>query len=249
MCRITSGSTNRRRVPGQRPDRARPSRSRFRGLYQALGPFRAAQRHSYRRRQGVRTHPGGPDAALFNNLSDATFAGLRVVFTGEVAPLRAIGIGAALDLMSNEAGVLVYEGTILPFGMFEIDWAFDGPRIDAAFWIDADGVEYGIDVHSPYARMWYVMPLGTDEMDDECVSYVPIDIEFKGSWSKDPDGLPLARYHWSWSDGIVIESENVERTFRVPGWYTVILAVWDVEGLPHSTTDSFYIYRHRCEEE
>lgn len=191
----------------------------------------------------------GWNVALFNNVSEATFVGLRVVFTGEVAPIQAIGIGATFELLSNEAGVLVYEGTILPLGMFEIDWAFDGPRIDAAFWIDADGVEYGIDVHSPHARMWYVVPPGTDEYDDECVSYVPIDIEFKGNWSKDPDGLPLVRYQWSWSDGIVIKGENVERTFRVPGWYTVILTVWDVEGLPHSTTDSFYVHRYRCEEE
>ena len=189
------------------------------------------------------------NVALFNNLNEATFVGLRVVFTGEIALLQAIGIGAAFELLSNEAGVLVYEGTILPHGMFEIDWAFDGPRIDAAFWIGADGVEYGIDVHSPHARMWYVVPPGTDEMGDDCVSYVPIDIRFKGNWSKDPDGFPLARYEWSWSDGIVIESENVERVFRFPGWYTVILTVWDVEGLSHSITDSFYIYRYRCEEE
>jgi hypothetical protein len=192
----------------------------------------------------------GWNVALFSNLSEATFVGLRVVFTGEVAPIQAIGIGGAtFELLSNETGVLIYEGTILPLGMFEIDWAFDGPRIDAAFWIGADGVEYGIDVHAPYARMWYVLPLGTDEYDDGCVSYVPIGIEFKGNWSKDPDGLPLVRYQWSWSDGIVLESENVERTFRLPGWYTVILTVWDVEGLTHSTTDSFYIHRYRCGEE
>jgi hypothetical protein len=189
------------------------------------------------------------NVALFSNVSEATFVGLRIVFTGEVAPMQAIGIGAALDLLSNEAGVLVYEGTILPLGLFEIDWALDGPRIDAAFWIDAEGVEHGIDVHSPRARMWYVVPPGTDESDEGCVSYVPIDIEFKGNWSKDPDGLPLARHQWSWSDGLALEGENVERTFWFPGWYTVILTVWDVEGLPHSTTDSFYVHRYRCEEE
>jgi hypothetical protein len=189
------------------------------------------------------------NVALFNNLSEATFAGLRIVFTGEVAPMQAIGIGVALDLLSNDAGVLVYAGTVLPLGFFEIDWTLDGPRIDAAFWIDADGVEHAIDVHSPHARMWYVVPPGTDEYDDGCVSYVPIDIEFKGNWSKDPDGLPLARHQWSWSDGLALEGENVERTFWFPGWYTVILTVWDAEGLPHSATDSFYVHRYRCEEE
>ncbi len=189
------------------------------------------------------------NVALFYNLSELTFAGLRVVFTGEVAPMQAIGIGATLDLISNEAGVLVYAGTILPLGMFEIDWTLDGPRVDAAVLIDAHGVEYGIDVHSPRARMWYELPPGTDEWDDGCVSYVPIDIAFKGNWSKDPDGLPLVRYQWSWSDGLALEGENVKRRFRLPGWYTVILTVWDVEGLVHSITESFCIYRYRCEDE
>jgi hypothetical protein len=186
------------------------------------------------------------NVAWFNNLIEATCVGLRVVFAGEVAPIQALGIGAAFELLSNEAGVLVYGGTIVPLGTFEIDWALDGPRIDAAYWIDADGVEYGIDVHSPYARMRYTVPPGTDQWDDGCVSNVPIDVDFSGRWSKDPDGLPLVRYQWSWSDGIAIEGENVERTFRRPGRYTVTLTVWDAEGLSHSIDDSFYVYRYRC---
>jgi len=189
------------------------------------------------------------NVALFYNLSELTFAGLRVVFTGDVAPMQAIGIGTTLELVSNEAGVLVYEGTIPPLSMFEIDWALDGPRVDAAVLIDADGVEHGIDVHSPHARMWYEVPPGTDEWDDGCVSYVPIDIQFHGNWSKDPDGLPLLRYQWSWSDGIGLEGERVKRRFWFPGWYTVVLTVWDVEGLSHSVTAAFYICRYLCEEE
>ncbi len=189
------------------------------------------------------------NVSLFHNLSDATYVGLRIVFAGDVTPTQAIGIGASFEPVSNEAGVLVYEGSIPPFGAFEVDWALDGPRVHAAFWIDTDGVEHPIDVHSPYARMWYEIPPGTDEWVEGCVSYVPIDIQFKGNWSKDPDGLPLVRYRWSWSDGLAIEGEIVERPFRRPGRYTVILTVWDVEGLPHSVTDTFYVHRYRCEEE
>ena len=74
--------------------------------------------------------------AQCSDLSEATFAGLRVVFTSEVAPIQAIAIGGALDLMPNEAGVLAREGTILPFGMFKID------------------------VDLPHSRMWYVAPPG-----------------------------------------------------------------------------------------
>ena len=189
------------------------------------------------------------NVALFNNVSEATYVGLRVVFTDEVTPLQAIGVGSTLELLSNEAGILVFEGTIPSLSVFEIDWALDGPRVDAAFWIDTDGLEVRIDVHSPYARMWYEVPPGTDEWDDECVSYVPIDIEFRGNWSKDPDGLPLALYQWSWSDGFAMEGAKVERRFWFPGWYTVILTVWDAEGLAHSVADCFYIYFYSCEDE
>ena len=186
------------------------------------------------------------NVALFLNLDDVTYVGLRIVFAGDVTPTQAIGIGATLEQVSNENGTIVCEGSIQPFGMLEVDWALDGPRIDAAFWIDSDGAEHPIDVHSPYARMWFRLPLGTDEWAEGCVSYVPIDVEFKGNWSKDPDGPPLVRYQWSWSDGFAIEGEIVERQFRAPGWYTVILTVWDVEGLMHSVTDTFYVYRYRC---
>ena len=189
------------------------------------------------------------NVALFENATDRTLVGLRVVFTGDVDPLQAIGIGAELELASNETGVLVYEGAVVPLGVFEIDWALDGPAVHGAFWIDADGLEHEIDVHSPYARMWYELPPGADEWSDGCTFYVPIEIEFDGHWSKDPDGLPLVRHQWSWSDGLALEGETVVRTFWAPGTYTVILTAWDVQGLPDSTTSSFHVYRYRCEEE
>jgi len=188
------------------------------------------------------------NVAWFNNLSETAFTGLRVVFTDEVLPSQAIGLGAVLELVSNEAGVLVYQGTIPPYGVWEIDWALDGPRVHAASWIGADGTEVPIDVHSPHARMWYQIPPGTDDPDDGCISYVPIDIEFKAGWSYDPDGLPLVRHQWSWSDGLALEGETVDRTFWRPGWYTVILTAWDLEGLSHSASETFYIYRCLCEE-
>lgn len=127
--------------------------------------------------------------------------------------------------MSNEAGVLVHEGTILPLGMFEID------------------------VYSPHARMWYVVPPGPPNGTTNASRTVRSTSSSKGTGRKDPGGLPLVRHQWSWSDGIVIEGEDVERTFRSPGWDTVILTIWDASGLPNSTTDPFSIYRYRCEEE
>jgi hypothetical protein len=188
------------------------------------------------------------NVGVFANEEETTFVGLRIVFDDVITPLQAIGIGATFTLSSNEDGVLVYEGTIIPFGMLEIDWALDGPRIVAAFWIDATGIEWPIDVHSPNARMRFTIPPGSDEAGAGCVPYVPIDIEFKGNWSKDPDGLPLERHQWSWSDGVRLDGEIVERTFWFPGLYTVILTVWDLEGLAHSIEESFRIYIYSCPE-
>ncbi len=189
------------------------------------------------------------NVGVFTNREEATLAGLRVVFTSEVIPLQAIGIGSTFQLSSNEAGILLYEGMIVPNGMFEIDWALDGPRIDAAFWIDAEGGEWPIDVHSPRARMRFEVPPGSDTLDDGCVLFVPISIRFKGNWSKDPDGLPIERHQWNWSDGVVLGGDNVERVFWFPGWYTVTLTVWDLEGLSHAATESFYIYPYRCNDD
>jgi hypothetical protein len=188
------------------------------------------------------------NVGVFNNEEDTTFVGLRIVFSDPMTPLQAIGIGATFTLSSNEDGVLVYEGTILPFGMWEVDWALDGPRLEAAFWIDAVGIEWPIDVHSPEARMRYDVPPGSDEAEPGCALFAPIAIEFNGAWSKDPDGLPLERYEWSWSDGVRLAGEVVERTFWLPGSYTVILTVWDLEGLADSATEEFYLHPYTCEE-
>ena len=132
--------------------------------------------------------------------------------------------------------------------MFEVDWSLDGSRIVAAYWIDKDAAEWPIDVRSPYARMWFEVPPGRDEAAPGYVPFSPIEIEFVGSLSKDPDGLPLVRHHWSWSDGLDLEGDTIVRTFWAPGPYTVVLTVWDVEGLSHSLTEEFYLYPFLCEE-
>ena len=72
------------------------------------------------------------NVALFSNLGETTFTGLRVIFAGEVDLRQAIGIGANVELASNKPGVLVLEGEIPPMGMIEIDWSLNGPRIVAA---------------------------------------------------------------------------------------------------------------------
>jgi|GEM_PF-1766100 len=190
------------------------------------------------------------NVALFSNPSDTTYTGLRVVFTGNVIPLQAFGIGANIQRISNENGVLAFEGTIPPLATCEIDWPINGPRVEQAFWLSTDGREYEIDVRSPLARMFFVVPPGVDEICSgcTCTPYVPIDIVFNGSWSRDADTLPLVRYEWAWSDGITAEGTEVERRFLDPGWYIVTLTVWDEEGLSDSLSSKFYIFIYRCEE-
>jgi hypothetical protein len=188
------------------------------------------------------------NVALFNNLSESTYSGFRIVFAEEVVVLQAFGVGAKVTLTSNEAGVVILDGEIPPSTTVEFDWPIDGPRIEAAYWIDADELVW-VDIHSPLARMWYVVPLGTDDQENGCAWYVPIEIEFKANWSKDPDGLPLVRYQWCWSDGLTLEGVSVKRQFVDPGWYTVVLTVWDAEGLTHSISEEFYIFRYLCAED
>ena len=118
------------------------------------------------------------NVALFVDDEETTFVGLQVVFADEVAPLPAIGIGSTLEPTSNETGILAYNGTIIPLGMFEVDWSVDGPRIMAAHWIDADGAEWPIDVASSHARMWFEVPPGRDEAAPGDVPFAPIKIEF-----------------------------------------------------------------------
>jgi len=177
------------------------------------------------------------NVALFVNLSTLAYVGLRIEYASDVAVIQAFGIGTTLELTSDESGILMYEGTIPPRSMFEIDWALDGPRIVAAYWIDANGLEISVDIHSPYAKMLFIVPR-VEVNGSGCGLQFPLVVEFSGRWSKDPDGLPLARYQWIWSDGVTVEGESVRRMFQMPGLYTVTLTVWDAEGLSHSVTKS-----------
>jgi hypothetical protein len=190
------------------------------------------------------------NVALLNNPSNAAYSGLRIVFSGDVVLLQTLGIGASIQLLSNENGVVVLQGTILPLATCEIDWPIDGPRVERAFWLGTDGDEYEIDVRSPLARMFFVIPAGYEEICDgcTCTPYVPVDIRFNGSWSRDADARSLVRYDWTWSDGVASEGENVERRFHEPGWYTVTLTVTDAEGLTDSLSREFYIFPYRCVE-
>jgi hypothetical protein len=78
------------------------------------------------------------------------------------------------------------------------------------------------------------------------VPFFPIDVAFLGLGSSDPEGQPLARYAWTWSDGVGAEGYQVERRFDYPGFYSVTLTVWDVEGFSDSVSGDFLIPDQLC---
>jgi hypothetical protein len=187
--------------------------------------------------------------ALFHNAATETYGGLRVKFSGAVEPLQVFGIGTNLVLESNEGGVLVFKGPVPTFATWEIDWPLGGPTIVEAAWIRVDGTDVAINTHAPTARMAIQFP---PEVSPGCpggtlVPFFPIDVGFLGLGSSDPEGQPLARYAWTWSDGVGAEGYQVERRFDYPGFYSVTLTVWDVEGFSDSVSSEFLIPEQLCD--
>jgi len=95
----------------------------------------------------------GWSVALFQNVTTEAFSGLWVKFSDSVQPLQTLGIGANVTLASNDAGVLLFKGTVPPLTALEIDWPLSGPTIAEAAWIREDGTRVAIQVHAPMARM------------------------------------------------------------------------------------------------
>jgi hypothetical protein len=135
--------------------------------------------------------------ALFQNGGTETFAGLEVRFSGPVVLVQSLGIGTTLALESNEAGILVFAGTIPPFTTWEIDWALDRPTIVEAGWIRPDGTRVAINTHAPRARLAMQFP---PEALPNCpggtlVPFFPIDMTFLALGSSDPDAPRATRWN------------------------------------------------------
>jgi hypothetical protein len=190
----------------------------------------------------------GWSVALFQNGTAETFAGLWVKFSSSVTLIQALGIGINLTMTSNEEGALVFEGTIPPFTMWEIDWPLDGPAVTDAAWIRADGRQVPINTHAPVARMQISLPppLSPHCPKENLIPFFPINGTFTALGSSDPDGAPLAQYQWAWSDGACAEGYEVERRFDAPGRYVVTLTVWDAQGYSDTISRTFVIPRQLC---
>ena len=66
-------------------------------------------------------------------------------------------------------------------------------------------------------------------------------LTFDGTGSSDPDGTPITKYHWSFSDGVTADTALVTRELSTGGTFTATLTVTDDKGFTASSTTSFIV--------
>ena len=165
---------------------------------------------------------------LFNNETGEDVDELLLRFSGPIEPVLAIGAGANLVEVSNVVGELRYTGWVVPNGSWEVDWRWDGAKLEYAAWLKDGEVIEEIDVHSP-TPMIGIVGRHSDKP-----------IRFSARGSCDPDGSPLARYSWEWSDGVTAEGIAIARVLPV-GVYEVTLTVEDQDGNASSKARRFEV--------
>jgi Tol biopolymer transport system component len=171
----------------------------------------------------------GPNVVgLFNNLTGGSVDELVLRFSGPVVVAHAVGIGGDMRRTQGGEGELRYTGHVAPEGTMEVDWPWDGPRLEYAAWLREGVVVEEIPVHNPTAAFGMIG------------GYAGQRIRFFAPASGDPDGEPLAKYLWTWSDGATAEGVRVERTF-VAGEYWVALTVEDADGNKSSRVGKFEV--------
>jgi len=188
------------------------------------------------------------NVAVFYNTEARTYVGLRVVFSGPIEPISVFGVGAHVTWGQGIPSELRIAGVLDPLAACEIDWALGGPTLVDAYWILPNGTESAIDVHQPFAQIDVDLPPAIRGFcsPEVRLPFLPIEVRFSGAWSSDPDGDPIVRYEWTWSDGVTAVGREVFRTFRVPGWYAVSLVVWDGEGKAGTAIQTVRVPRYRC---
>jgi hypothetical protein len=174
---------------------------------------------------GGAARPEGSVVGLFNNLTGKEVDGLLVRFSQPVTPVNEIGVGAMLDLVSNESGQLLYAGRAVPNATWEIDWYAAGERLEYAAWMLDGKVVEEICTHCPTASF------------RTTGQFLGEEFVFDASASGDPDTLTIARYIWTWSDGVTAEGVAARRVFDEPGEYAVTLTVVDADGNEDTRTE------------
>jgi len=102
----------------------------------------------------------------------------------------------------------------------------------------------GVHEHYPYSRINYVEIIGAGNGNlppnavagaDTTSGAVPLEVDFDGGVSWDPDG-EIVSYDWDFGDGNTNSGETVSHTYISEGTYVVTLTVTDDEGAADSNT-------------
>ena len=166
---------------------------------------------------------------LFNNLTGKTVDELLLRLSSPLQPIHTIGIGANMRAEVVSSTEIRYAGFVVPGGTWEVDWLWDGLKLESAAWLLNGEVVEEVDVHVPTAR---ASVRSSGDLGVRCAALGSID----------PDGQPLRSCRWEWADGSTQVAERIERTFAKPGWHSVRLTVEDTEGKTSTTHCVFYVH-------
>lgn len=181
------------------------------------------------------------EGALLTNDLGVSVTGLRITFSAPVPSAAGIGIGAAVSIVSNEAGIVVLGGSILAGGTVSVEWPVGTAEIVQAEWLQDGDVAGVVDLHRPIAGI-----LGHTQLSVSFngAPHLALEVRLDGGLSRSPDGTSIVRYLWEWSDGTIQEGAAAARTFSIDffglffGQQTedVTLTVWNAAGGSSSVT-------------
>ncbi len=154
--------------------------------------------------------------AIFTNESGRQVNGLVLKFSGPVELTHSVGIGANMQLVSNEYGKALFEGPVVPMGAWEIHWLWQGPWLVQAAWLHDGQVVEEIAVHTLVVRV---------SITGLRIERQPITFSAFGSINQDGSPLDHYQFSWEWDDGETAEGIEVVRVFNHASLHCVTLTV------------------------
>jgi hypothetical protein len=142
------------------------------------------------------------NVALLTNDLGVGVTGLRVTFSDPVSSVAGQGIGASVSIVSNVEGVVVLSGDIPANGTVDVGWPAGSGEIVAAEWLQGGNAAGAVNLHAPMAAFH-----GRCELYFSYTQHTHImaEVRLDGTLSTSPDGSPIVRYLWEWSDGMAQE--------------------------------------------
>jgi hypothetical protein len=182
------------------------------------------------------------EVAIIMNDTGGAATGLRITYSSPVTPVVANGIASSVAVVSNVDAVVVLSGDIPVNGTVSVEWPLGSAEILAAEWLNGDAVAGAVDLHAPIAVISGQSDVALTFFD---MPAVVAQVSATGDLSRSPDGSPIVRYLWEWSDGVSQEGSDVSRTFVIElgddRWdfrqsESLTLTVWNAAGGSSSVT-------------